>query len=135
MYRMLSLAFLLAFLTSPAALAQGRFALELGGEADFATQDLGPSTLDVGFGSELSLHYQIIPTLAAYAGWGYHRFNADGFLPGTDVTAEETGYTFGLLFTYPLGRTPYSGFLKAGGVYDHIEFEDDGDLLADTDHG
>lgn len=127
---------LVAFTAAPASLAQGRFSIEVGGEVDFATQDLGPSELGTGLGLEVALGYELTPQLWAYAGWGWHRFEAEGFLFGADADAEETGYTLGLLFVPALDLAPFDLFLKVGALLDHIEFEDDdGDIVGDTEHG
>lgn len=133
---------LLALLVSYPAQAQDRlltgdrFSVEIGSEADFATQDLGAADLGTGLGLEATVGYRFMPHLSAYAGWGWRRFPADGFLSGMDMDAEETGYTFGLQFAHPLGATPFGYFVQAGGVYDHIEVEDnDSDLVMDTGHG
>lgn len=140
-----ALAFTLALLLSltvSSALAQGRvltedrFSIELDADAAFATQDLGTAELGAGFGFEVDLSYRLTPHLWAYAGWGWHHFEADGLLVGMDTDAEETGYTFGLRFAHPLGTSPLGYYVQAGGIYDHIEFEDaDSDLAMDTEHG
>lgn len=117
-------------------LTEDRFSVELGGGAAFATQDMGAADLGTGFGFEATAGYRFMPHLAAYAGWGWHHFAADGFVVGSDMDAEETGYTFGLQFAHPIGTAPLGYFVQAGGIYNHIEFENgDGDLMADTGHG
>jgi hypothetical protein len=120
-------------------LTPDRFSVEIGGDAAFATQDLGTADLGTGFGFEATVAYRFLPHLSAYAGWGWHHFTADGFLAGVDMDAEETGYTFGLTFAHPLGASPLGYFVQAGGVYDHIEFEGEGfegeDHTMDTGHG
>ncbi len=126
-------------LTASSALAQervlthDRFSVEIGADAAYATQDLGAADLGAGFGFEAAVAYRFMPHVAAYAGWGWHHFAADGFQVGMDMDAEETGYTFGLHFAHPLGASPLGYFVQAGGLYNHIEFE--GDLTADTGHG
>lgn len=115
-------------------LTHDRFKVEIGGDAAFATQDLGAADLGTGFGFEATVAYRFMPHLSAYAGWGWHHFTADGFLAGVDMDAEETGYTFGLEFAHPLGTSPLGYFVQAGALYDHIEFEGD-DPAMDTGHG
>lgn len=132
---LITLPLLTLLLTAPAT-AQPRFGLELGAGAAFATQELGSADLGTGLGFEATVSFRFMPHLSAYAGWGWHRFPADGFTPGADMDAEETGYTFGLLFAHPVGTSPLGYFVQAGGVYDHIEFENaDGDITMDTGHG
>jgi hypothetical protein len=115
-------------------LTHDRLSVEIGGDAHFATQDLGAANLGTGFGFEATVGYRFMPHLSAYAGWGWRHFAADGFLAGTDMDAEETGYTFGLTFAHPLGASPLGYFVQAGGIYDHIEFEGE-DHAMDTGHG
>jgi hypothetical protein len=115
-------------------LTHDRLSVEIGGDAHFATQDLGAANLGTGFGFEATVGYRFMPHLSAYAGWGWHHFTADGFLAGVDMDAEETGYTFGLTFAHPLGASPLGYFVQAGGIYDHIEFEGE-DHAMDTGHG
>lgn len=117
-------------------LTHDRFSVELGGDASFATEDLGAADLGAGFGFEAKVAYRFMPHLSAYAGWGWHHFNADGFLAGMDMDAEEMGYVFGLQFAHPIGASHLGYFVQASGVYDRIEFEDaDSDLAMDTGHG
>jgi hypothetical protein len=128
----------LAMLTlSSQAEAQDRWAFEVRGGGAFPTQDLGSDDLGTGVGFEATFRYLFSPHLGAYAGWGWTWFNAENSFAGADVDFEETGYTFGLRFEHPFSDgTPVSGWLRAGGIYDHIELEDaDGDLVADSEHG
>lgn len=127
---------LFALLVAVPASAQPRLSVEVDGGAAFATQDLGDADLGTGFGLAADVAYRVMPHLAVYGGWGWHHFATDQPLAGADLDVEETGYTFGLEFVHPLGRTRYGYFVRAGGLYDHLEFEDgDGDVTADTDHG
>lgn len=126
---------LVAAVAAPPAVAQDVFSIELGGGADFATQDLGPSELDTGLGLEMMFGYRFLPHLSAYAGWGWNHFRADNFFTGADADAEETGYTAGLLFAHPLGSASLGYYVRAGAVYNHIEFENGDDLVADSGHG
>jgi hypothetical protein len=140
MRRALSLALVFGFIVVSSATAQDRvlthdrFSVAIDADAAFATQDLGAADLGMGFGFEATVAYRFMPHLSAYAGWGWHHFSADGFLPGIDMDAEETGYTFGLEFAHPLGRSPLGYFVQAGGLYDHIEFESSNETM-DTGHG
>lgn len=116
--------------------ARAQLGLEVSGAGEFATQDLGAADLGTGIGLEATLTYQFMPHLSAYGGWGWHHFSTDGAPVGPDGSAEETGYTFGLQFTHPIGTAPVGYYVAAGGVYDHIEMEDaGGDLVGDTGHG
>lgn len=127
---------LFLFVTDPAT-AQDRFGVEVRIGPEFATQELGDAALNTGFGSEVVFSYRFLPHLAAYGGWGYGRFSADGnSFAGTNVDVEETGYTFGFQFIHPVRASRYGYFIRAGGVYNHIEIENDaGDITADSGHG
>lgn len=116
--------------------AQNPFSVELRTGASFATQDLGDADLSAGFGFEGIVDYRFMPQLSAFAGWGWNRFTADESFLGTDVKFEETGYLLGLQFTQPIGDGPLALYARAGGIYNHIEVENDaGDITQDSGHG
>ena len=118
------------------AMAQDRFGVELSLDGSTATQDVGDADLNPGFGLEAKLTYRFMPHLSAYAGWGWQRFGSDESFAGAEMDFEETGYRFGLQFMHPLGTTPVDYFLRAGGIYNHIEIENSsGDITADSGHG
>jgi opacity protein-like surface antigen len=77
--------------------------------------------------------------LGAYAGWGWNQFKSEdsSFAGSGDTDFEETGYTFGLQFIHPIGNSDNLSYLfRAGGIYNHIEVENDaGDITADSGHG
>lgn len=113
-----------------------RFGFEVSGGASFATSDLGGANLQLGFGGEGIFHYRFMPRLGVYAGWGYNAFSAESSFAGNETDFEETGYVFGLQFKHPIGISPVSYYVRAGGLYNHIEIENtDGDIIGDTGHG
>ena len=113
-----------------------RFGFELSTGASVATSKLSGVKLNPGFGFEGILHYRFMPHLSVYGGWGWNRFGADNSFAGNDVCFEETGYVFGLEFKHPMGELPLAYYLRAGGLYNHIETENsDGDIINDTQHG
>ncbi len=113
-----------------------RFGFEVSGGASFATSDLGDANLQLGFGGEGIFHYRFMPHLGVYAGWGYNAFSAENSFAGNEIDFEETGYVFGLQFKHPIGISPVSYYVRAGGLYNHIEIENtDGDIIGDTGHG
>lgn len=118
------------------ATAQSRVGVQLFLDGSSATQDLGDADLGAGFGFEANLTYRFLPRLSAYGGWGWQRFSAEESFAGAEADFEETGYRFGLQFMRPLGATPIDYFVRAGGIYNHIEIENsDGDITADSGHG
>ncbi len=116
--------------------AQSRFNWELRTGVDFATQKLGDADLNTGFGFDGIIGYRFMPHLSAYTGWGWHKFRANNSFAGPDTDFEETGYTLGLQFSDRLGLSKYDYFVRAGGIYNHIEVENSsGDITADSGHG
>ena len=123
---------LLALLVPAGAHAQA--SLEVRGGAAFPTTDLGPAGLNTGGGFEVTAGYRFLPHLGVYGGWDWMRTSTDGLLLGSDYDVEDTGYAFGLAFRHPLLRS-FGGWLRGGGIYNHVELEDDeGDVVADSGH-
>jgi hypothetical protein len=113
-----------------------RWAIELRVNAAVPTQDVQDSELGGGLGAEATLGYRFMPHLAAYAGWDWIHFGPSASFAGPDMDFEETGYAFGLRFEHPLAQSGLAGWVRGGGIYDHIEIEDDnGDVVADSGHG
>ncbi len=116
--------------------AQDKWGLELRPGVNYATQDIADANLELGFGTELTIAYRFMPHLAAYAGWSYNNFAVDQSFAGADASFEETGYTFGFQFIYPIGESTLSYLVRVGGTYNHIEIENnDGDIIIDSGHG
>ena len=124
----------------PAAVAaQSRFSLEAGANAAIPIQDFGNAELETGLGFGANVRYRIQPHLAAYAGWEWQHFTTE--VLATELDVEETGYTFGLRFEHPFGSEATGGrggpawWVRAGGLLDHIELEDDAGEGESTSHG
>lgn len=129
---------LIAFLTVNgfAQNPEKRFGFELNGGVSMTTNKVGEAKLKPGFGFEGIFHYRFMPHLGVYGGWGWNHFGADHSFAGADVCFEETGYVLGLQFKCNFGNWPIAYFLRAGGLYNHIEIENnDGDIIGDTGHG
>ena len=119
-----------AFLLVPGAVrAQSPFSLEIGANVALPIQDFGNAELETGLGFGANVRYRFQPHLAAYAGWEWQHFTTD--LLGAELDVEETGYTFGVRFDHPFGSDASAGragpawWVRAGGLLDHIELEDD----------
>jgi hypothetical protein len=127
-------ALLTASATALQAQETGTFSLELRGGAGLPTKDLGTADLNTGVNLEFTANVQVMPHLALYAGWDWANFALKQDI-GDYADVEDTGYAFGARFFAPsLG--PVTPWLRAGGVYDHIELEgddDDVDILS-ADH-
>jgi len=134
LFTLISLAIFVKF--SIAQESEKRFGVEVSTGASVATQKLGGSTLNPGVGFERILHYRFMPHTGVYGGWGWNKFGADESFAGNDVNFEETGYVFGLQFKHPMGESATSYYFRAGGLYNHIEIEnEDGDVTHDSGHG
>lgn len=116
-------ALLLAF-GAGAVQAQERVSLELRGGAAIPTADLGDAALNPGAGIGFNLAVRFLPHMHAYGGWDWVRLTTDEPFAGSDFDVENTGYAFGLQFRHPMFRN-VSGWLRAGGLYKHIELEND----------
>ncbi len=113
-----------------------RFGIELSGGASFATRELGGSNLKTGLGFEGIFHYRFMSHMGVYAGWGWNKFSATNTFAGSKMDFEETGYVFGLQFKHPIGISPVSIYVRAGGLYNHIELENhDDNTILNTGHG
>ncbi|MCF8361157.1 MAG: porin family protein [Prolixibacteraceae bacterium] len=115
---------------------ENRFGFELSSGASLATNKLSESTLNPGLGFEGIFHYRFLEHTGIYAGWGWNRFGADESFAGNDVCFEETGYVFGLQYKHTFGDSPVQYYLRAGGLYNHIETENsNGEIINDSGHG
>jgi hypothetical protein len=112
-----------------------RFGFEISSGASVATKKLGGAKVNPGFGFEGIFHYRFMPHFGAYAGWGWNKFGADESFAGNNVNFEETGYVLGLQFKHLIGESKTSYYLRAGGLYNHIELENDGDVTHNSGHG
>lgn len=116
--------------------SEKRFGFELGSGASLAISKPGDAELKPGFGFEGIFHYRFMEHAGIYGGWGWNRFGADNSFAGSDVCFEETGYVFGLQFKHPVGKDATSYYVRAGGLYNHIEIEDsEGKITHDSGHG
>ena len=117
--------------------AQSDFSLHVRPGVSFPTSKLENASLKTGFGFEVQGAYRFMPHVSVYAGWGWNRFGSDESFAGDNTDFEETGYVFGLQFLHPFNeRLPFGYFLKAGGIYNHIEVENsDGEIFSDSGHG
>lgn len=133
---LLSTAALIMLLLGNQTIAQNKWSLELRPGVDYATQDIADADLGLGFGAELTIAYRFMPHLTAYAGWSYNNFAVDQSFAGPDASFEETGYTFGFQFIHPIGESDIKCLVRAGGIYNHIEIENNsGDIVIDSGHG
>lgn len=128
------LVFVFAF-SSQFTFAQDRWSFEVRPGVNFPTKKLGDANLNTGFGAEGTFAYRFMPHLSVYAGWSWNKFGSDQKIDGSALDFEETGYTYGLQYIHPLGNSNISILARAGGLANHIEVEDGGDVIADSGHG
>lgn len=108
-----------------------KFGFELNSGVSFATAE---QDLKTGFSFEGMFLYNFMPHTGLYAGWGWNRFAGENVLAGNDF--EETGYFAGLQFKHPVANSPVSWFIRAGGLWNHIEIENaEGDVIKNSGHG
>ncbi len=113
-----------------------RFGFEISGGPSLATRELESGKLEKGLGIEAIFHYRFMPHTGVYAGWGWNKFSSRSSFVGLDADFEETGYVFGLQFKHSVYNSQASYYIRAGGLYNHIEIENDIDnTLTDTGHG
>jgi len=113
-----------------------RFGFEFNAGASMAVSEPAGTSLKPGMGFEGVFHFRILDHTGIYAGWGWNRMAADNSFAGDNARFEETGYVFGIQHTQPLANSPLGLFLRAGGLYNHIEVESaEGAITHDTGHG
>jgi hypothetical protein len=96
---------------------------------------LGETHINAGGGFESTAAFVFLPHLSAYIGWGWNSFGSDDEYGGSPLHFVETGYTFGLQFIHPIGDRSLGYMIRAGGIANHIEMENDTEVVADTKHG
>lgn len=117
------------------SMAQNQWTAEFRPGLSFPTGEIAGSDVKTGFGFEITIAYNFSESLGAYAGWGWKEFRANDALGAVNVDFEETGYTFGLQFIHPTRISSLSYLLRAGGIYNHVEAEDNsGNSIANTGH-
>lgn len=115
---------------------EGRFSFELNSGVSFATSELGDVELKPGFGFEGIIHYQLMQYWGVFAGWGWNKLSSKEEIGGEHLDFEETGYVFGVQYKHPFSELPLEYYVRAGGLYNHIETESsEGTIVDDTGHG
>ena len=115
---------------------QNRWGFELSTGASYATTEIGDANLKAGPAIEGTFYYRFLEHTSVYLGWGWKKFNSDHSFAGNNMDFEETGYTYGLQFKHPLMGTRLNYLVRAGGIYNHVEIENNaGDIVSDTGHG
>lgn len=122
---------IIALLVFNASFSQNKWSGEFRPGLNFPTQDIGASDLRIGFGFDISMSYSLMKDIDIYFGWGLNAFASDD---QSNQDFEQSAYTFGLQYSRPLkAASIWSYFFRLGGVYNHIEIEDNiRDITFDT---
>jgi hypothetical protein len=116
-----------------AAQAQDRFSIDFRGGAAFPTQNLGQTDLKTGGGFGATASLRVLPHVRIYGGWDWTYFATEGAFEGFSYDVVPNGYAFGLQFQHAVFSSIY-GWLRAGGLYNHIELERSGGGQIDSGH-
>ncbi|WP_158237248.1 outer membrane beta-barrel protein [Aquimarina sp. MAR_2010_214] len=115
--------------------AQDRWSVEFRPGLNFPTQNIGNVNLGIGFGFDATVSYRFVPHFTGYVGWGWSQFQSDEPFGESSMYFEETGYTFGVQFTYPINDTRLSYLIRSGFIYNCIEIENNNEnTTVKTDH-
>lgn len=132
-YFLLALTILLISFT---AKAQEKWSVEFRPSLNFPVVDVNDTQTKMGFGYEVTGSYNIMPHLAAYAGWGWNQFKGKDNHSADNFTFEESGFTFGFQIIRQIGTSPFSYLARAGAVYNRIKLENNaGDVAVETSRG
>lgn len=113
-----------------------RFGFELSAGPSLSSREVPSGKLEKGIGFEGIFNYNFMAHTGVYAGWGWNKFSSKLSFAGKNMGFEETGYLFGLQFKHPIDGFRSSYYLRAGGLYNHIEIENkSGVIIADSGHG
>jgi len=115
--------------------AQPRWTAEVRGGVNVATDQLADVDLKTGAGLEMGLGVRVARDVFVYGAWDWQNRAAKTPLFGTTADVEDTGYAFGLRYVVPVSSRAMP-WVRAGGLFNHIEIEDEGagDLIADSKH-
>lgn len=107
---------------------------ELSAGPSVALNKVGDYRMNVGKGIEGIFTFMPMEKFGLFAGWGWNLFKKDIY------DFEDNGYMFGLQFKNKISKSPFSYYLRAGGLYNHIEVEDattnaEGAFRSDSGHG
>lgn len=130
----LGLLLMAVVMANQSAMAQNKWQVALRPAVNFPTEELGEIDLETGYGFDASIGYQLVPSLWVNAGWGWNHFTSDQALV-ENLDFEETGYMLGLQLTPSIGQSRFAFVVGGSAIYNHIEVEDDNDVIFDTDHG
>jgi hypothetical protein len=127
----------LCFLLPPHLVkAQPGWSLEFRPAVNFPAKKLGTVDLKTGAGLEGIIAYRFMPHLGVYAGWGWNKFSEEETTANGNLDYEETGYSLGLQFTHPIADSKLGYLVRGGGIYTHIETENEaGTIIEDSGHG
>lgn len=115
--------------------AQARLTVEFRGGGNVATEQFASVDLEPRIGLEGGVGLRVAPNLYLYGAWDWQQHRSKTSLFGVAADVEDTGYAFGLRYVAPVASRA-KPWVRAGGLYDHVEIEDAnaGSLVADSEH-
>jgi len=129
-----AIAGLLVFSALPVSAQDNRWSVEIRAGGNISTESFAEVDQKAGVGLEGSVAYRVLPNLSLYAGWDWQHRQAKDPLFGATADVEDTGYAYGVRYLFPVD-TRAKPFLRLGGLFNHVEIEDeDGTLVADSKH-
>jgi hypothetical protein len=90
---------------------------------NFSTGKLSDTQHGIGYGLETTISYKFQKYLSVFAGWGFNSFPAKQSLAGNNGEFDESGYSLGFQFIYPIGDSKFKYIIGTGMIYNHIEVE------------
>ena len=131
--RRIALASAVLLLLGSSAQAQDTFSLDFRGGPSFATADLAEASLKTGASLGVTASYRVFNHMRIYGGWDWTHFVTDEPFEGNEFDVEPNGYAFGMQFQHPMAGS-IAGWLRAGGLYNHIELESEAGDIIDSGH-
>ncbi|AVR46349.1 opacity protein [Christiangramia fulva] len=126
---------LLLFFSCLNLTAQQKWTFEFRPDLNFPTTKIENEKFNTGFGFDASISYKFTSAFGVYAGWGWNIYRIENLPDTGNIDIDETGYTFGVIFSHPISDPSFSYFLRLGGIYTHLELENGaGDTIASSDH-
>ena len=107
---------------------------EISAGPSVALGKIGDYSVKTGKGIEGIISFMPMKHFGLFAGWGWNLFKSGNY------DFEDNGYMFGLQFKDDFNTSKFSYYLRAGGLYNHIEVEDattnaTGAFCSDSGHG
>jgi opacity protein-like surface antigen len=118
------------------SVAQEKWRIAFRPGIDFSTGELSDTQHGIGYGLEATISYKFQKHLSVFAGWSFNSFPAKESFAGDNGEFDESGYSFGFRFVYPIANTKFNYLIGAGGTYKHIELKNfERNVVANSGYG